>query len=77
MYMVEFSGNGHSDMATVIRFWNRRANELCPNGFALLEQNEHVTHVTSKTDIPVAPGLFVPYIHNFVTPTVSGKIKCK
>ena len=50
VYLVHFSGNGHSKLDTVIRYWNRRALELCPAGFTLLEQQLELMSYLSRLD---------------------------
>lgn len=37
-YLVEYYGNGTTSPQTVDEFWNKRASEVCPNGFNVLEE---------------------------------------
>lgn len=38
-YYVEYLGNGTTSRETVNLYWNRRASELCPNGYTELSSN--------------------------------------
>ena len=82
VYLVHFSGNGHSKLDTVIRYWNRRALELCPKGFTLLEQQQNIAHAALPVDRhldldPVFRSQVVPHIVSVDIPYVYGKISCK
>lgn len=80
-YLLHFSGNGHSQLETVIGYWNRRASELCPAGFTLLEQEQNIAHAALPVDVELALdpvlGSRLPYIVSVDIPYVYGKISCK
>ena len=82
VYLVHFSGNGHSKLDTVIGYWNRRALELCPGGFTLLEQTENVAHAALPIDRhldldPAFGSQVAPHIVSVDIPYVYGKIACQ
>ena len=87
-YLLHFSGNGHSQLETVIGYWNRRALELCPEGYTLLEQEQNVAHAALPTDFEMPLDLLfksqfiphmviIPHIVSVDIPYVYGKISCK
>jgi hypothetical protein len=80
-YFVTFSGNGHSDMEKVKEYWDKRANELCPNGFAIVNSNAavHAVEHESSVLVPIT-GIPVPIpmgtTYKFGIPHKYGTIEC-
>ena len=76
-YHLQYSGNGFSKIETIITYWNQRANELCPKGFDLLDQDKKIVKSYPVTNLYIAPGLVVPHVSKIEVPYVQGSIKCK
>jgi len=38
-FQVEYYGNGTTSPQALETYWNQRAQELCPNGFDILQEN--------------------------------------
>jgi hypothetical protein len=79
MYTLTFSGNGHSTMEQVVTYWNRRANELCPNGFNVLSKKGGIGQGSfdSSALLPVG-NILVPVSSTTEVniPHLHGEIKC-
>ncbi len=80
-HKVSFFGNGHSKPEQVDKYWNRRANELCPNGFKLLaiEQKTEQFKLKSNSDLYIGHfNMTVPVKIDkaFNTPYAEGEIEC-
>jgi hypothetical protein len=66
-YMVEYYGNGTTSRETVEDFWQKRASELCPSGFSIVES------ITGAND----GGIFVGPAVSIKHPWKKSEIKCK
>lgn len=78
-YYITFSGNGHSKAEEVNTFWNRRANELCPNGFKLISRNSQIFHADVKEQGEIYIGYVgvpVPVTVSIDVPYAEGEIEC-
>ena len=65
-YLVEYFGNGTTSQHTVAMFWGQRANELCPNGFEILDDEDGQNS-----------GSFTSGSTSFSHPWKKATIKCK
>ncbi len=66
VYIVEYQGNGTTSAATVDKYWEQRANELCEKGFVVLKGDEGANDGAAWT------GSGMPIAH----PWKKGKIQC-
>jgi hypothetical protein len=58
-----FSGNRATSTQTISLYWDRRASELCPNGYIVLEKKNSSTTVY--------------YPSEYIIPEFKGIIQCK
>ncbi len=64
---VSFQGNGSTRRPAVVRHWHRRASELCPGGYEMLEHAD-----ISKTGITTSGG----EVQSYRRPGMEGYIRC-
>lgn len=71
-YLVTFAGNGHTDLDDQ-QFVMRRAAELCPDGFEVLDRDSAVT--PTRTVVVVGDGVVTA--HKNARPSASAMIRCE
>ena len=42
LYFLDYTGDQYHSMAKVVGYWHRRARELCPNGFQVMDREQGV-----------------------------------
>ena len=65
-FEVAFFGNGITSKHVVLEYWQRRAGELCANGYTVIRQDPGSSNVT-------APSGAISVAH----PWMKGEIQCK
>lgn len=78
-YELSFNANQHTKIETIISYWERRAGELCPNGYAV----ERVHAETVKTSLNDSVDTYVSGVPLTIkvndiisSPYVYGAIEC-
>ena len=67
VYYVSFQGNPALHKEGTVRYWHRRADEICPNGYKIVSQS-------SESEVIILPN---PNFINIVNkPRVEGYITC-
>lgn len=66
-YLVEYYGNGTTSVTMLKEFWNRRATEVCPNGYDVLTQDKGATD----------GGIFLGGITSIEHPWLKAEIACR
>ncbi|WP_372940332.1 hypothetical protein [Shewanella sp.] len=66
-YLVEYYGNGTTSIEMLNLFWQTRADELCPNGYDVVDENK------GKTD----GGIFLGGVTAIDHPWLKAEIQCK
>ena len=69
---LRYQGNTNQTLAVISNFWQRRANELCINGFTIIYKKEHIIHGFIRTPVN---GLMVTL--GTQKPLITALIKCK
>ncbi len=42
LYFLDYTGDQYHSMAKVVGYWHRRARELCPDGFQVMDREQGV-----------------------------------
>ena len=50
-YLLSYQGGNMDGKQLVTDFWQRRAGELCPNGYKIVQHEQHIHH--GKVRVPI------------------------
>lgn len=82
-YHLSFNANNHTKIETVVEYWNRRASELCVNGYKIerirAEMNKATIDIESSFDFyheGIIIQIPIDIKKDVKSPSVNGQIFC-
>jgi hypothetical protein len=73
LYFIEVQVNGFSGKTRAVEYWHKRASELCPGGYEMIQQN---TGENKSVYVANNPNGQIN-VYNVKKPYVDGYAKCK